>query len=280
MADGDPGQKSGKSLGVISGYGQFPGQVIRGARARGYTVCAVGFSGNTERTTYEEADAHLQVHIGQFGKLIDFFHSRGVRELVFAGGIHKPSALALRPDMRTIKMAMGLKHLNDTALLGAVADELRREGFSILSPLDFVPELTVSRGVLSRREPTRLEREDIAYGWGAAKALGELDIGQCIVVHKKAVVAVEAMEGTDETLARAGRLIERGGTAVKVFKPGQHAFIDQPSIGLRTIESMTQAGLSCLVVEAGKSLFFDQQKSITLADQRGLCLIGAVDGAW
>ncbi|MFW6324561.1 MAG: LpxI family protein, partial [Desulfovibrionales bacterium] len=195
-------------------------------------------------------------------------------QVVFAGAIDKPRALQIRPDLRTIRLALSLRSKNDSELLGRVAVELEGEGFSIESPLTFVPDLAMPSGILTRRKPTRREQRDIAFGWPIAKDLGRLDIGQSVVVHNQMIAAVEAMEGTDRMLMRAGELLQKGGVVIKIFKPGQSLHIDQPSIGVKTIEIMAKTELSCLAVESGSALFFDRQESLKLADRSGISIIG------
>ena len=262
-------------LGLIAGKGQFPSLISQGAAKLGIDVVAVGFDGFTDERLGEEVRELRLLKLGQLEKLIKFFRSRGVNRIVLAGAIHKPSALQLRPDFRAMRLVMRLSSRNDSSLLRALAQELEGEGMEVVSPLEYVPELVMPEGLLTRREPTQREREDIAFGWGLAKELGRLDVGQCLVVQDRVTVAVEAIEGTDETLRRAGKLLKKpGGVVVKIFKPGQDLHIDQPSIGLQTIEVMRESGLTCLAAEAGRSLFFDRKESLALADRTGICVLG------
>jgi UDP-2,3-diacylglucosamine hydrolase len=263
------------ALGLIAGEGQFPFLISRGAARQGIQVFAVGFKGHTDENLAQEVEEFRLLKLGQLDKLIGFFLSREVHRVVLAGAIHKPSALQLRPDLRAMRLVLRLSSRNDSSLLRGLALELEGEGMRIVSPLEYVPDLVMPKGLLTRRKPTAREREDIDFGWGLAKELGRLDVGQCIVVHEKVIVAVEAIEGTDEMLRRAGKLLKKpGGVVVKIFKPGQDLHIDQPSVGLQTIEVMHGAGLSCLAVEAGRSLFFDRRESLALADRSGICVVG------
>jgi UDP-2,3-diacylglucosamine hydrolase len=270
------------SLGLIAGKGQFPALVARGAARQGVSVYAVGFKGHTDDSLAAEVTELTILKLGQLQKLIEHFKRRNVRDIVLAGAIHKPSALQLRPDFRAMKLVLRLSSRNDSSLLNALARELEGEGMQVVSPAKYVPELVMPTGVLTKRKPSSREREDIGFGWPLAKDLGRLDIGQCIVVHERTTVAVEAMEGTDETLRRAGKLLgSPGGVVVKIFKPGQSRYIDQPAVGCRTLETMHEAGLTCLAVEAGKSLFFDREASIALADSYGICVVGVdSSGSW
>lgn len=271
---------SKKVLGIIAGSGQFPFLVAQGAQKCGYRVVAICFSGNSDPKFPESIHAALWLKIGQLGKLIDFFKKQGVGEIVFAGAIDKPRALDLRPDFRILKLALRLSSRNDNALLQAVADELRAEGFVVASPLSFVSDLPMPMGAISQRKPSQEESADIVFGWPIAKELGRLDIGQCTVVKGGMVVAVEAMEGTNATIARAASLVGKGGTVIKIFKPGQEEHIDQPAVGLGTIEAMAKASLTCLAVEADRALFFDRTESLEMADRHGIAVVGVRDGVW
>ena len=262
------------SLGIIAGEGQFPFLVARGARSSGRSVIAVGFKGHTRPEFQSEVD-HLEwLHIGQLGKLISVLSRHKVQDVVFAGGINKPKALKLRPDLKAARLLFHIRDKSDNALLKAVVNLLTAEGFRIVGPTQIAPSLSTPRGVLTRRKPTQREKEDIAYGWPIAKEIGRLDIGQCIVVRNRMVVAVEAMDGSDATIARAGQLVGKGSVVIKVFKPGQEEHIDQPSVGLQTVRSMLKAEATCLAVEAEKSLFFDRQKTVHLADRSKICIVG------
>jgi UDP-2,3-diacylglucosamine hydrolase len=195
------------SLGLVAGKGQFPALVARGAARLGVSVYAVGFKGHTDESLAAEVAELTILNLGQLQKLIEHFKGRKVRDIVLAGAIHKPSALQLRPDLRAMRLVLRLSSRNDSSLLNALARELEGEGMQVVSPAKYVPDLVMPTGVLTRRKPNSREREDIGFGWPLAKELGRLDIGQCIVVHEGTTVAVEAMEGTDETLRRAGKLL-------------------------------------------------------------------------
>jgi UDP-2,3-diacylglucosamine hydrolase len=267
-------------LGLIAGEGQFPLLVATGASRQDIDVYAVGFKGFTDETLAGEVRELSLLKLGQLEKLIGFFKRNNVRQIVLAGAIHKPSALQLRPDLRAMKLYLRLSSRNDSSLLRSLAMELEAEGLRVVSPLAFVPDLVMPEGVLSKRKPTQKERNDIDFGWKLAKDLGRLDVGQCIVIFERMTVAVEAMEGTDEALRRAGKLLKKpGGVVIKIFKPGQDQHIDQPAVGLRTIEVMREAGLTCLAVEAGTGLFFNRRESLALADKSGICVVG-VGPSW
>ncbi len=261
-------------IGIIAGSGEFPRMAARSARAQGRRVVVCGFVGHTDPALEAEADAFTLLHLGQLGKLIEFMKSQGVREICLAGAVSKPKALDLRPDLRVVRLLFSLRGKGDDAILRALAGELEREGLRVVQASQLVPELRGAAGALSSRQPGEEEWEDIRFGWPIAQTLGKLDIGQALVVRGGIVVAVEAMEGTDETLARGGRLGGKGCTLIKIFKPGQDERLDQPAIGAKTIEVMARHGYACLAFEAGNTLFFEQEKALALADKAGIAVIG------
>ena len=261
-------------LGLIAGGGQFPFLVAQNAQKKGYQVVAVGFVQDTEPDLQNKVDSFLWLKLGQLNKLIKFFQKNKVNQVTFAGPINKPRALNIRPDFRAAKLLFKLKNKNDDAILRAVARELEQEGFRVVAANNFVPELIALSGQLSKRKPSAKEIQDILFAWPLVKKLGELDIGQCIVVRDQMVVAVESIEGTNATILRAGQLAGKGCVVVKAFKPGQDSRIDIPALGSKTIEVMAQAGATCLAYEAGKSLFFELDRAISLADKNKIAVIG------
>ena len=261
-------------LGIVAGKGQFPVLVARGARAMGRKIAMLGFVGHTDPAIAGEADVFAMLHLGQVNKLIEFMHANGVRELCFAGAISKPKALELRPDLRAVKILFSLRGKGDDALLRTVADELARENLTVISPVAFAPSLRAPEGVQTRREPTSEEWDDIRFAWPVAQTLGKLDIGQCIVVRSGVVVAVEAIEGTDEALVRGGTLGGKGCVALKVFKPGQDNRMDQPALGPQTVRVMAKYGYACLAYQARDALFFDLEDAVRLADAADIAIVG------
>lgn len=263
-----------KVLGLVAGGGQFPLMVAQGARKQGYAVAAVAFSGETGSDIDQAIDSVKWIKLGQLSKLINFFKDKGVSEIVFAGPINKPGAFDIRPDLRAIKLLLSIKSRNDNSILSAVAGELAAEGLNVVSAVKFVPELISPAGCISRKKPSPSQEQDIYFGWPIIKQIGAMDIGQCIAVKERMVVAVEAIEGTDETILRAGQLAKKDFTIIKTFKPGQDNRIDLPALGLGTIETMVRAGAACLAYEAGASLFFDLEKALKLADKHKIAVVG------
>ena len=261
-------------LGIIAGKGQFPVLVAQGAKAKGFSVVMVGFAGHTDTETEREADAFTMLHLGQVNKLFEFLHHHQVRELCFAGAINKPKALDLRPDMRAVKLLFSLRGKGDDALLRALAHEFAKENITVVSPVTFVPSLRAPEGVQTRRQPSPEEWDDIRFAWPIAQTLGKLDVGQCLVVRSGIVVAVEAIEGTDATLDRGGSLGGKGCIALKIFKPGQDARMDQPAMGPQTIRVMARHGYGCLAYQAENALFFDIEEAVRLADNADICIVG------
>ncbi len=264
-----------KSVGIVSGGGQFPILCARAATKRGYRVLAVCHKGETSRQLEEFCDKVKWIHIGQLGKLISFFKKNRVSSVFFAGTIKKTRLFFdVRPDLRALGLWRSMKGHLDDSILRQVASELEKEGIEVISPTLFLDELLLPKGILTRKRPSKEQMADVRFGTEMAKRIGELDIGQCIVVKDKVVLAVEAIEGTDETIKRGARLARGGAVVVKVCKPNQDRRFDLPSIGLKTIETMAEAGAEVLAAEAGLSLFFDSKESLRLADRSGIIVMG------
>lgn len=262
------------TLAIIAGGGRLPRLVLDGARAMGLRVVGVGFAGETEVDLARAMDAWQWLHLGQLGKLIAFCKQQGVGRIVMAGKVHKARAVNFRPDWRAAKLLWKVRNTQDDVLLRAITQELENEGLAVVAAQDFLPHLKTPEGELTRRKPTSEERADIEFGWPLARQMGSLDVGQCVVVRKRSVVAVEALEGTDATILRAGELVGPGCVVIKVFKPIQDPRLDLPAIGPQTIRTMIQAQASCLAVEAGRSLFLDLPESLSLAESHGISIVG------
>ncbi len=263
-----------RTLGIIAGGGAFPITVAQTARERGERVIGVGFHSDTDPGFASHCDSFSWLRLGQLGRLIEFFTTHRVTHVVMAGPINKPRALDIRPDWRAAKLLFSIKARGDDVLLRALTAELEREGMTVVAPHLYSPQLLAPEGILTRRKPSQAEHEDIEFGWNLAEALGQYDIGQCLVVKEKIVLAVEAIEGTDAAIQRGGRLGGPGAVVVKRPKPTQDKRLDLPAFGLKTVESMAEAGATCLAFEAGGCIFFEQDKALEFADRHGLTLIG------
>ena len=267
--------QSNQTIGLIAGGRQFPVMVAKGIKERGHRLVVAGFTGHTNMEVAPLADVWQELKLGKLSKLIDFFKSNGVERVIMAGTINKPKAMDVRHlDMRALKLVFQNKNKGDSGILGILAQEFEKEGMPVIPAHKHVPELLAPRGVLTKRSPSDEEMSDIRFGWNAAKSLGKLDIGQCVVVREGVVAAVEALEGTDAAVRRGCELGGSGCSVIKVFKPGQQKRIDLPSFGLETIRTMVDGGATCFAYEAEKSLFFDRDEAISLADRHGVAIVG------
>jgi UDP-2,3-diacylglucosamine hydrolase len=278
-------------LGLIAGNGRFPFLLLDAARAQGVSVVVAAIKEETEPEMDARAadDPGIRVHwlsLGELSRLIETFHREGVTQAVMAGQVrHKQIFSSIRPDWRLAKLLLNLRTRNTDMLLGAVARVLSDEGIELISSTAYLEPLLARPGVLTARAPTAEEQQDLAYGREVAAALAGFDIGQTVVVAGQACVAVEAMEGTDATIARAGAILstleaeggastlERKLSVVKVAKPNQDMRFDVPVIGYRTVEAMRLAGATCLSIEAGRTLIFDLETVQQLAAGAGIAII-------
>jgi UDP-2,3-diacylglucosamine hydrolase len=266
-------------IGLIAGNGRFPFLVLDAARRMGHDVTIVAIK--------EEADADLEataeaqrapvhrVSLGQLGKCIAVLREAGISQAVMAGQVkHAKIFSNIMPDFTLMSVLMRLKAKNTDALIAAVADVMKDKGIELLDSTAFLGPLLARAGVMTGRAPNETEQSDLTFGYGMADAIAGLDIGQTIVVKDRAVVAVEAMEGTDEVIARAGRLAGAGTVVVKVAKPKQDMRFDVPVVGLPTIEAMRAAGATALSLDAGKALMLDGDAFLQAADAAGITVVG------
>ena len=274
-----------EKLGLIAGNGKFPFLVLEAARAQGYDVVVAAIK---EETFPEiESKGAASVHwlsLGELSKLIETFQREGVRRAVMAGQVkHKQIFSSIRPDWRLAKMLLSLTTRNTDSLLGAVAKVLGDEGITLEKSTWLLDPLLVKPGILTQRSPSEQERQNVVYGRTVARQLAQHDIGQTVVIAESACVAVEAMEGTDATIQRAGEImrslhgdastLSRDLTVVKIAKPNQDMRFDVPVIGVKTIEMMQAAGATCLAVDAGKCLLLDGDAVIRAADQAAVAIV-------
>ena len=293
----------GTKLGLIAGNGRFPFLLLDAARAEGLevVVAAIKEETDSEMDLRAQADPGITVHwlsLGELSRLIETFQRAGVTRAVMAGQVkHKQIFSSIRPDWRLAKLLLNLRTRNTDVLLGAVAKVLGDEGIELISSAAFLEPLLAREGVLTRRAPDEEERKNVEYGLSVATGLASFDIGQTVVIAGQACVAVEAMEGTDAAVERAGALmktleaeastlhpsdeqpslgtptLERHLTVVKLAKPKQDMRFDVPVIGMRTIETMIRAGASCLALEAERTLLFDRDTMIRRADESGIAIV-------
>jgi DUF1009 family protein len=288
-------------LGLIAGNGRFPFLLLDAARAQGFSVAVAAIREETDAEIDHRAaaDPLISVHwlsLGELSRLIELFHKEGVTRAVMAGQVkHKQIFSSIRPDWRLAKLLLNLRTRNTDMLLGAVAKVLGDEGIELISSTAFLEPLLATEGAMTEtvpdgRGPDEEERRNIEYGLGVAQALAAFDVGQTVVVAAQACVAVEAMEGTDATIERAGALMrtlqesDAGGastlarklTVVKVAKPKQDMRFDVPVVGVRTVETMMRAGATCLSVEAGRTLLFDREALLERAAAAGIAIVGSV----
>jgi UDP-2,3-diacylglucosamine hydrolase len=277
-------------LGLIAGNGKFPFLLLDAARAAGTEVVVAAIKEETDEEMNARAfqDAGVKVYwlsLGELSRLIQTFHAEGVSRAVMAGQVkHKQIFSSIRPDWRLAKLLMNLRTRNTDMLLGAVAKVLGDEGIELISSTSYLEPLLAKAGFLTARHPSEDEQKNIEYGLSVARGVSGFDIGQTVIVAGQACVAVEAMEGTDATILRAGELmqslddeastLQRDLTVVKVAKPKQDMRFDVPVIGVSTIEIMQRAGATCLAIEAGRTLIFDPAGVQRQADDKGIAIVG------
>lgn len=263
-------------FGLIAGNGEFPFLVIEGAKRAGAELCVVAIKEETDPRIEKEVTNLQWVSIGQLGKMISFFKKNRVEKAMMAGQVkHVQIFSGSLPDMRMLKMLWNLPRRNTDALIGGVADEMAKEGIELIDSTYFIQDRLAPKGVLTKRKPNETELANIEYGLHIASEIARLDLGQTIVVRASACVAIEAMEGTDKTILRAGELANGKLTVVKVAKPNQDMRFDVPVIGVPTIEYMMQAGATCISVTTGKTLIFDRENTVKLADANKICIVGS-----
>ncbi len=250
----------------------------REARAQGIQVVAVAHRGETDPGLEALVDHIKWIHLGQLGKLIKTFKKAEVQQVLFAGTITKVRIFKdVRPDLKALNLWRKLDRRLDDQILRAVASELESEGLEVIPSTALLPYLFAPNGPVTKNRPSKDQWKDIDFGWELAREIGRLDVGQCIVVKDRTILAVEAIEGTDQTILRGGRLGGPGAVVVKVCKPNQDIRFDLPSVGVKTIENMREVRASVLAVQAGKTLMFDKDDLIDLAQRSNIAIVG-IDG--
>ncbi len=268
--------------GLIAGNGRFPFLVLEGARSQGIDMAVIALKEEASPELEKVAKRLHWVSLGELSKAIELMQREGVKQAVMAGQVkHSKIFSAIRPDWKLAKLLFSLPGKNTDALLGAVAKVLEEEGIHLVDSTTFLKPLLPAAGVLTRRKPNEQESADMEYGLGIARHIAARDIGQTVVISGGACVAVEAMEGTDETIARAARFAQgKPLVVVKVSKPRQDMRFDVPVVGLPTVESMKQAGATALAIDATRTLLFDRAQLLEVADSAGIAIAAfpPVDG--
>ena len=270
-----PHVTDGERIGLIAGNGRFPIIFADNARRLGYHVSAVAHEGETEPELAGHVDRIHWIKIGQLNKMIKAFKEDNVHQTVMLGGIKKTHVFTtLRPDFRTLALAARVALWKDDDILRELAKELEREGIAICESTFGLEGILVEEGTLTARAPSEKEWEDIRYGWEVAHEIGRLDIGQCVVVKDRVVVAVEAVEGTDGAIKRGGDLAKEGAVVVKRSKPQQDLRFDLPAVGPRTIEVMASVKASVLAIEAGRTILLDREIMLDKARFARIAIVG------
>jgi DUF1009 family protein len=289
MSNGLPSTE--RRVGLIAGWGRYPLVLAQALRAAGYRVYCLGVKDHADEAIRDLVDDFQWIGLAKLGHAVRYFRRHGVTRATMAGKIHKVRLFQPRmwfkhlPDWTALKtfyphFVLSRKDRRDDTLLGAIADTFRARGVMLGPATDYAPDLLVGEGCLTRQAPTTKQRKDIAFGWSIAKEMGRLDVGQSVMVKDRAALAIEAIEGTDACIRRAGELCTVGGfTVVKVAKPRQDMRFDVPTIGLGTLESMVAAGGKVLAVEAGKTILVERQSVVEFADRHGLVIIALEAGA-
>jgi len=268
-----------KKLGLIAGNGKFPLIFAGQAKREGVALVTVAHRGETPKEIEEFSEETTWVYVGELGKIIRTFHSAGVEEAVMVGGIRKARLFStFRPDLRGVAFLAKIRSRDDDRLLRGIAEELEGEGIRILKSTLFLSQIIPREGVLTRREPTTEQWEDVRFGFGVAKEAGRLGIGQTVVVKKRVILAIEAVEGTDAAIRRGGDLGKEGFVVVKVSKPGQDLRFDVPTVGVDTVRVLHDSRGAVLAVEADKTLLLETEELLREADRRGITVV-AVSGS-
>jgi DUF1009 family protein len=265
-----------KTIGLIAGNGRLPHAVAAEARQKGYRVFAVGLEPLADAGLGELVDEIEYISVGKLGKIINTLRKAGVEEAVMAGKVPKTLLYESRiiPDIRAAKLLMSLKDNKDDTIMLALVDELKKEGISLLNTTAFTENIMAHRGVMTRKKPSKRHMKDIDFGFPIAKLIGGMDIGQSIVVKERAVMAVEAIEGTDEAIRRGGKLAGSEAVVIKVAKIGQDLRFDVPAVGMNTISAMVDVKASVLALEAGATIIMGKDDVLKEADAVGIAVVG------
>ena len=263
-----------RKIGLIAGNGQFPIIFSKALKDRKVKVIAIGLKGETLESLEEHVDKIFWVELGQLQRLIEIFKEEEVQDVTMAGGITKTLMFSgLKPDSRGVSFLSKLKNKKDDFILRSFARELEQEGIHVQSSTHYLPWIVAKKGCLTKKTPTEDDYKDIEFGWNIAKGIGELDIGQTVVVKDQVILAVEAIEGTDEAIKRGGRLGNGQAVVVKVKKPKQDMRFDIPVVGIKTIDSLKEVNASVLAIEAENTIILEKEEMIRNADENGISII-------
>ncbi|MEJ5226490.1 UDP-2,3-diacylglucosamine diphosphatase LpxI [Thermodesulfovibrio sp.] len=263
-------------IGIIAAQGRLPLLIAKELKEKGFKIATIGLEQLASDELRDVSDIFQSINIGQAGKIIDFLKKNNIKELILTGKFPKNLIFQrekIKPDLKAMKMLFSASLRGDNELLKLIDKELQKEGIKIVEIGKICPELLTPEGILTKRKPTKDEWSDIEYGFKIAKKIGELDIGQTVVVKEKSVIAVEAIEGTDETILRAGKYVSNF-TVVKTSKPQQELKLDPPVAGMDTIIIMREAKASVLAVEAGRSLLVEREALIKKANELNIAVVG------
>jgi len=267
-----------KNLGIIAGKGKLPNIIATEAKKKGYNVILILLTpvADIESNKYYINKVE-RINIGKLGKLIKTLKKENITEVVMAGKVPKTlmyKTTNIIPDKRALKLLFRLSDRKDDTILNAIVEELETEGIKVLEITEFIARLAMPNGVITLKSPTKIQWKDIEFGFNIAKEIGRIDIGQTVVVKEKAIMAVEAIEGTDETIKRGGLLAGEGAVVVKVSKPQQDMRYDVPVVGIQTLKSMLQVKASVLALEAKHTILLQKEEMIKLANKENICIVG------
>jgi DUF1009 family protein len=263
-------------IGIIAGMGELPVIIAKDARERGYKVITVALETLASLEMDSVSDEIRWVNPGKFGELIDILKKHQIKEAIMAGKVPKSLLYKskITPDLRAVKLLFSIKDKSDDAILNAITKELAGEGIKIIDTTKFSPHLLTPVGCLTRKKPDEEQWKDIEFGWKIAREIGKLDIGQTVVIKGKAVMAIEAIEGTDEAILRGGKWAGDGAVVVKVSKPQQDMRMDVPAVGPDTLKSMENVNAKVLALEAHRSMIVDRETVIRVAESAGIVIVG------
>lgn len=265
-----------KKLGLIAGTGDLPKAIASEAKAKGYTVIAIALGHLADRSLSSHVDDIKWLNVGKLNKIIETLKKYDIKEAIMVGKIPKSLLYKSKiiPDLRAIKLLFSLKDRSDDSILKAIAEEAEKEGITLLNITSFASSLLAPEGVITEKTPAEEEWKDIAFGWRVAKEIGRLGIGQTVVVKNQAVMAVEAIEGTDEAIKRGGRLAGKGAVVVKVSWPNMDMRFEVPVVGLDTLKAMVEVNAKVLAVEANKCILLDRDKIIEKSKKASISVVG------